>query len=110
MGHRQAVQLNYPKEVLASDTRIVTAYTVNMANAVTPSAPQRQFAALDCPFGIWIGANDELLLPNKVLAFANLAASVRMHSHASSVPNAKHLSVLLKAHELVGSWIAGSMA
>jgi pimeloyl-ACP methyl ester carboxylesterase len=105
-GHYHAVRFNYPAEVLASDKGLIASYTVNMANAITPSAPYQQFAALDRAFGLWIGADDELILPSKVLAFAGLAVSVRSDSQASSIPNVKHLSILVKAHETVGPWIA----
>jgi len=63
------------------------------------------FAALDRPFDLWIGTDDELFLPEKVLAFADLATSARIGSQASSIPGAKHLSVLVKAHETTGPWI-----
>jgi acylglycerol lipase len=104
-GHDCAVQLNYPADILADDPGLVTAITVNMAVALTPFAPHDQFASLDRPFGLWIGAEDELFLPDKVLAFADLAVSVRAHSQASSIPNAKHLSILVRAHETIGPWI-----
>lgn len=38
-GHDYAIQFNYPAEVLASDLGIVNAITVNMALALTSSAP-----------------------------------------------------------------------
>lgn len=104
-GHSHAVHFNYPKELLAADKGMVASYSVNMANAVTPSTPQEQFKKLDRPFGLWIGADDELLLPSMVLAFADLATSVRSSSETGSIPNANHLSVLLNAHETVGAWI-----
>ena len=81
-GHDYAVKFNYPAEALAADPGLVAAITVNMSNALMPAAPDRQFAALDRPFGLWIGAEDELFLPDKVLAFADLAAAVRAESEA----------------------------
>lgn len=105
-GHSHAVHFNYPKELLDTDKGMVASYSVNMANAVTPSAPQEQFKNLDHPFGMWIGVDDELLLPSMVLAFADLATNVRASSETGSIPNANHLSVLLNIHETVGAWIA----
>ena len=105
-GHDYAVQFNYPAELLAADPGLVAAITVNMAVALTPSVPREQFATLDRPFGLWIGSEDELFLPDKVLAFADLAVSVRADSQVSSIPGAKHLSVLVRAHETIGPWIA----
>ena len=105
-GHDYAVQFNYPAELLAADPGLVAAITVNMSVALIPSAPHEQFAALDRPFGLWIGSDDELFLPDKVLAFGDLAVSVRADSEVSSIPGAKHLSVLVRAHETIGPWIA----
>ena len=105
-GHDYAVQFNYPAELLAADPGLVAAITVNMAVALTPSVPREQFATLDRPFGLWIGSEDELFLPDKVLAFADLAVSVRADSQVNSIPGAKHLSVLVRAHETIGPWIA----
>jgi acylglycerol lipase len=104
-GHDYAVKFNYPAAALTADPGLVAAITVNMSNALMPAAPDRQFAALDRPFGLWIGGEDELFLPDKVLAFADLAASVKAESEASVIPDAKHLSILVKAHETIGPWL-----
>lgn len=109
-GHDYAVRFNYSAEMLASDPGLVGSITVNMSNALMSSAPYEQFAALDRPFGLWIGADDELFLPDKVLAFAELATSVRARSEASLIPGAKHLSVLVRAHETIGPWIEGMIS
>lgn len=104
-GHDYAVQFNYPPEALAADPGLVAAITVNVSNALMPAAPDRQFATLDRPFGLWIGAEDELFLPDKVLAFADLATSVRAASEARLIRGAKHLSILVNAHETIGPWL-----
>lgn len=104
-GHDYAVKFNYPPQALAADPGLVAAITVNMSNALMPAAPDRQFAALDRSFGLWIGAEDELFLPDKVLAFADLATVVRAESEARVIPDAKHLSILVKAHETIGPWL-----
>jgi acylglycerol lipase len=104
-GHDYAVQFNYPAEILANDPKLVNAITVTMSEAITPSAPKDQFASIDRPFGLWIGSEDELFLPNTVLTFADLAAAVRADSQASIIPGARHLSILVKAHEAIGPWV-----
>ena len=104
-GHDYAVKFNYPAELLAADPGMVPAITVNMSLALTPSSPREQFAALNCPFGLWIGSEDELFVSEKVLAFADLAVSVRSRSQAGTIAGAKHLSVLVRAHETIGPWI-----
>ncbi len=109
-GHTHAVRFNYPAEVLEADPGLVASNTVNMAIALTPSAPLEQFAALDRPFGLWIGSNDELFQPDKVIALAELAVGVRARSLAGTIQGEKHLSVLMKAHETIGPWLAGMAA
>jgi len=79
--------------------------SVNMAIALNPSEPDRQFANLDRPFGLWIGSDDELFLPHKVIAFAATPLSVRNRSQADILPGAKHLSILLRAYGSIGPWI-----
>lgn len=105
-GHSHAVRFNYPAELLASNKSLVSSYTVNMANAITPFAPQKQIAKIDRAFGLWIGADDELINPVKVLAFADLAVSVRAASEVGIISKAKHLSILMDAHATIGPWIA----
>jgi alpha-beta hydrolase superfamily lysophospholipase len=106
-GHYPAVRLNYPDAALKGEPELVTSYTVNMAKALNPFALHKQFAAIDRPFGLWVGADDELILPDQILAIGNLAKSVRNISQVKSIPNTNHLSILIKAHETIGPWIAG---
>lgn len=109
-GHEYAVKFNYPAALLASDPGLVAAITVTMSNALMPAAPQAQFAALDQPFGLWIGSDDELFLPDKVLAFGDCAQPMPAGSQAASIPQAKHLSVLVRAHETIGAWMVEVLA
>jgi acylglycerol lipase len=104
-AHDYAVRFNYPEEMLAADPGMVASITVNMSKALTPSDPSAQFAALDRPLGLWIGEEDELFLPDKVLEFAHLPARGQILSHFSAIPGAKHLSILVCAHEVIGPWI-----
>jgi acylglycerol lipase len=104
-SHDYAVQLNYPAEILAEDSKLVTSLTVTMSDILTPFAPREQMAILDRPFGLWVGSEDELLLPDQVIALADLAQSVRAKSQADIIPGVKQFSMLLKAHEVIGPWV-----
>lgn len=106
MGHTEAVFFNYPPETLANNPSIVSAYTVNLANGITPKAPHDQFADLDRPFGLWIGSEDELFEPRKVMIFAALAAGARNGSSGSVIQGRNHLGILVSAHEFIGPWLA----
>ena len=104
-GHRAAVIFNYPPEVLANDAGMVGSNTVNMANALTPLDPEGQFEELDRPFGMWIGSKDELMVPEKVIAYADMANYVRQKSKAKILIDERHLTVLLTGHNVIGQWI-----
>jgi alpha-beta hydrolase superfamily lysophospholipase len=104
-GHNYAVRFNYPEELLAADPGLVGAITVNMSRSLIPAMPEDQFKSIDRPFGLWIGSDDELFLPEKVIAFGNSAKLKRNGSVADIIPGAKHLSVLLNAHKIIGPWI-----
>jgi len=104
-GHRRAVHFNYPREVLENDPRMVDCYTVNMAKAVTPFSPHEQFNCIDRPVGLWIGSEDELIDPEKVIAFASPGESLSPLSQIVMIKDVNHASILLCVHEKIGSWI-----
>nr|WP_318383519.1 alpha/beta fold hydrolase [uncultured Enterobacter sp.] len=59
-SHYPAVTLNFPEVVLKSEPHFVHRYSVNMANALTPRAPQKQLARLALPTLIIAAEQDEL--------------------------------------------------
>jgi acylglycerol lipase len=105
MGHHRAVQFDYPPEALAADPRIVVSNTVNLANGITPRAPHDQFAQLQYPFGLWVGADDELFDPNKVIEFGHLNTQVPDGCVSAVVADRNHLGILVSAHEFIGPWL-----
>lgn len=104
-GHCRAVRLNYPREVLKNDSRMVDYYTVNMANAVTPFSPRDQFNCIDRPVGLWIGSEDELIDPEKIIAFASSGGLLSSLSEIVMIKQVNHASILLCVHEKIGLWI-----
>ena len=80
-------------------------YTVNMAKAVTPFSPREQFNCINRPVGLWIGSEDELIDPEKVIAFASPGESRSPLSEIVMIKDANHASILLCVHEKIGSWI-----
>jgi len=110
MGHSRAVIFNYPPELLASDPGMVGFNTVHFANGLTPSAPRDQFAALDRPFGLWIGEHDEIFDPTRVLAYGPLAEQVAADSSSALVPDRNHLGILVDAHEPLGRFLDAWLA
>ena len=104
-GHYRAVKLNYPDELVRADPALIASYTVNVANAVTPQKPEQQFRDLAEPFGLWVGEDDELFAPERVVAFAELSGTPEQHRTSEIIAAAKHLSIPLTAHEFIGPWL-----
>lgn len=105
-AHTTAVYLNYPESVLLADPLMIKSYTRNMAVAITPDHPKEQFGKIDKRFGLFIGANDDLFVPEKVIHYADYAASsIQSKSVNRIIENENHLSILLMADDLIGKTI-----
>ena len=105
-GHTTAVYLNYPKAVLAAKPLMLKSYTRNMALSLTPDHPREQFGKIDKPFVLFIGANDDLFVPEKVIQYAQYAASpIQAKSVSRIIENENHLSILLTVDDLIGKTI-----
>jgi acylglycerol lipase len=101
-GHKPAVFFNYPEESLKNDPLLLRFITCNMSNALTPQSPKLQFSTINKHFALFVGEMDELFIPQKVVSYAELAdKKLRQKSIAEVVKGAKHLSILLKADELI---------
>lgn len=118
MGHSPAVRFQYPAAVLQADPLLVRFNTVNMANALTATAPAQQLQSMTAatttiatssstdhsttatPVGVWVGENDEVLFAERLVAFC------KGHSCDSTVvPGVNHLGILVNAHSFLGPWI-----
>lgn len=101
-GNDMAVFFNYPQEVLAGDPLLVSSITVNMSNSMTPQNPKGQFADLNVPFALYVGALDELFYPEEVIRYASRAKDeVRQESSWGIVEGVNHLSILLLTDQLI---------
>jgi len=106
MSHSSAVSLKYPQEILASDPMLLSALTRNMALAMTPSDPVRQFPGLDRKYSILVGSQDELIDPARISEFASYPdASVRSNSTVQILTNENHLSILKTVRTRIGAII-----
>jgi acylglycerol lipase len=101
-GNTPAVYFNYPEERLKSSPLLLRCITCNMAYAITPQDPRKQFGMIDKRFALFVGEKDELFIPEKVTAYADLAEqTVNKQSTAEIVKGENHLSILLVADELI---------
>jgi pimeloyl-ACP methyl ester carboxylesterase len=105
-GNTQAVFFNYPKSILREMPLIITSITVNMSLAMTPNNPKEQFGNIGKSFGLFIGENDELLVPEKVFEYGSYPAKDAGNiSNYQIINNENHLSILLVADKLIGDSI-----
>jgi acylglycerol lipase len=104
LGHNKAVRFRYGPEVL-KDEGMVSFNTVNMANAITPTAPKDHFRAMNLPLGLWVGADDELFIADKVVAFVETIDKPGDGTCGVVIPSEKHLGILVSAHRFLGPWI-----
>ena len=109
MSHTYALRFNYSKEALQSGAGLIQYNTVDMALALNPQKPDREFEAIDRPFGLWIGTNDEVMYPDRIVAFAQRAAKVISVSHVETVPDETHLSILNTIASKIGPWVVDHM-
>ncbi len=100
-GNSKAVFFNYSEEILQT-TKNIAAITVNMANAITPSAPVKQIKGLHLPTAVWIGEKDELFDVNKVVL---LFTKYNPGLYVKIIEGEKHISILVNAADHLGPWI-----
>jgi acylglycerol lipase len=101
-GNTPAVYFNYSEERLKSSPLLLRFITCNMSYAITPQDPQKQFGMIDKRFALFVGQNDELFIPEKITAYADLADdAIKKGSTAEIIKGENHLSILLVADELI---------
>jgi len=100
-GNTPAVFFNYPIKVLES-TKNISSITVNMSEAITPTAPAKQIKKLDKPAAVWIGKDDEIFHADKVM---KLFQKKNPEVYAEMIEGEKHLSILVNATEYLGVWL-----
>lgn len=105
LKHIPTIYFNYSRDLLKQDPLILSYYTYAMSCATSPYHIKEIFENIDKPFGIYIGQLDEQFIPEKVIAYKNVAHKVANRSHAQIVPEAKHISILCQAAELISQAI-----
>jgi len=102
--HSFAVSFNYPDEIISANPLIVKNITVNMANALTPPNPVKQFQDIHEPVGLYIGENDELFDISKVMDYVHLVKNKNVKSKV--IENENHLSILNVVADEIGKTIS----
>ncbi|HBF37323.1 MAG TPA: lysophospholipase [Firmicutes bacterium] len=105
-GNTPVIRMNYPDQIIKHNPLLITSMTCNMSKALTPNNPQKLFAAIPKPYGLFIGENDELFEPQKVIQYAKLPPdNIQFKSHSGIIKNAKHLSILKEIDSFIGEAI-----
>jgi len=98
-GRRYAVKLHFPEEVLTARPDFAEAYSVNMANALTPRQPARQLAALPLPVTVLLPECDELADSRQVAAFVEGCANQNIT--VRQIKNSNHLESVFDASDAI---------
>lgn len=94
LQHSNVVFFNYPEKIIEDNPLILTSISVNMSKALTPNNPKKQFLKIVEPIAMFIGEQDELLEPQKVIEYACLPVSKNNKTITKILINRKHLSIL----------------
>lgn len=94
LQHSNAVFFNYPEKIIENNLLLLTSISVNMSKALTPNNPKKQFQKIIEPIAIFIGEQDELFEPQKLIEYASLPVSKNNKTIAKILINQKHLSIL----------------
>lgn len=102
VAHWKAVLFNYPQRVLEQDPLIVDYYTYAMSMATTPYEIGSILPSITKKSALFIGKNDEQFIPEQVLEYGKLLGGI---TDMRIVDDVAHISLLLKAPELIAHWI-----
>lgn len=101
-GNSKSVYYNYPKKQVEKDPLIITSITCNMSKSCTLWNPIKQFSIIQKPIGLFIGSEDELFDPDKVVEYTNyLGDKIKLDSSISIIQNVKHLTILTTIDEYI---------
>lgn len=104
-GQYPAIRLNFPATVLEVTPDLVSQYSVNMANALTPRHPARQLAALPLPTLFLAAERDELFSAKSLADFACQNGNAQLQFRL--LKNSTHLDCIFSAYREVGQYLAG---
>jgi len=103
--HSIAVEMNYSQEIKNAEPLLVDTYTCSVVNAITPENPEKQFSALNKQFCLFVGQNDELMLPENTIEYAQYPnPNIKLKSQSGIIINQNHLGILRVCGEYIGKY------
>lgn len=106
MQHVHAVFFNHPKSILKENPLLLTSITVNMSKALTPNHPKKQFETIGKPIALFVGEQDELFDPKRVITYPHLQNVKQEKTIAKVIKNQTHLSILNTIGHTIGETIS----
>jgi alpha-beta hydrolase superfamily lysophospholipase len=100
--HTRSLAFAYSPEQIRS-ANLVARYTVNMALAQNAAHSSADLRAIARPLGVWIGAQDEVFNPARVLDYAR---QTRGPASMSIVSGVNHLGIINHGADAIGPWIS----
>lgn len=105
-GNRTSVYYNYPEDVMKLDPLIVSSISCNMSQSSTLWNPKKQFRLVKKPICLFIGSDDELFDPHKVIAYQQyLSKKIIARSQFKIIPNLKHMTILSEIDQYLANAI-----
>ncbi|WP_300005855.1 alpha/beta fold hydrolase [uncultured Cedecea sp.] len=104
-GQYPAIRLNFPASVLETTPGLVSKYSVNMANALTPRQPAIQLAELPLPTLFLAAGRDELFSAQSLADFASQHGNVQLEFRL--LENSTHLDSIFSAYREIALYLAG---
>lgn len=102
-GQYPAIRLNFPTTVLETTPGLVSQYSVNMANALTPRHPARQLAALPLPTLFLAAERDELFNAQSLADFVSQHGNTQIQFRL--IKNSTHLDCIFSAYREVREYL-----
>ncbi|HEY4460861.1 MAG TPA: alpha/beta hydrolase [Pseudonocardiaceae bacterium] len=103
-GHATALSFGYTQAEI-EQAHLIAKYTVNMALAQNVDNSAADLAGMTKPLGVWVGANDEVFDPAKLLNYARTNAKQSTSDTFAVVPKDNHLGILTDGAAYLGPWI-----
>ena len=103
-GHAPAVGFGYTQTEI-DKANLVATYTVNMSLAQNADDSAADLAGMDKPLGVWVGAEDEVFDPNKLIDYARTNTKKSTVDTFAIVPKDNHLGILTDGAAYLGPWI-----
>lgn len=101
-GNKYCVYYNYPENALKNDPLLISSISCNMSKSSTLWNPKKQFNRIKKPVYLFIGSEDELFDPKKIIAYQKyISKDFQNKSKFEIIPNLKHFTILSEIDQYI---------